>query len=119
MASLHEISRLEATMVNAFSCSYQRRSKLLLKVTRWACVRVFRSPYNYLKISRPSEVYGALSYQLGRYGTSKIYLSSASPSLCERNKNYLGSGVHVLEHKPVRKQLCDTSAPEFRLKFLA
>jgi len=33
MASLHEISRLEATMVNAFSCSYHRRSKLLLKVT--------------------------------------------------------------------------------------
>lgn len=63
-----------------------------------------------------------ISYQLGRavMGLEKfICLRKVRYSPAKRTKNYLESGSHVLKHKLVQKQLCDTSASEFRLKFLA
>lgn len=82
----------------------------------------FEIPMQLSKAFWLDDIYDILSYQLGGavMGLQKfICLRKVRYSPAKRTNNYLESGLLVLEHKHGRKQLCDTSAPEFRLKFLA
>lgn len=89
--------RCEGLALENVACNYLKLFRLV-KYTAYLVTGLARPLWDFKNLSCLRKV---------RYSTAK------------RTKNYPESGLHVLKHELSWKQLCDTSAPEFRLKFLA